>query len=107
MPDRAELVRLLKRWAARHAELSAQLHALVKIVGGDFGAPLFAAAWNAWNDYTETLGRLVGDHEDWLGWFEHENDMGRKGLAVTSTAGRTLKVKTVQQLASLILESRN
>lgn len=44
----------------------------------------------------------VGDDNDWLDWYCWKNDMGAKGLEVTSTTGKKIKVKTVAQLARVI-----
>lgn len=102
----AEMLPLLQAWAKRHAELSAPMDHLAAIFGGTFDGPLFDAVWGTWNDYTRTLSRLIGDENDWLQWFEAENDMGRKGLEASSFT-RTIKVRTLRQLATVIEGGRS
>jgi hypothetical protein len=96
----------LERWQARHNDLERQMLALAALVGGSFDGPLFDAVWNAWNAYTIELGHRLHDNEFWLEWYADENDMGRKGLEVTSLGGRTMRVKNVRQLAKLIAENQ-
>ena len=101
----AEMMPLLTAWASRQRELTAQMEALFKVVGCSDG-PLFEAVWNAWNGYTDTLSRLIGDDQDWLSWYEQENRMGANGFEVTSVSGQKMHVRTLHQLAMLIAEGR-
>lgn len=80
------------------------MEALAKPLGGTFDGPLFDAVWLTWDAYTDQLAHRIGDTSDWLQWYCSENDMGRKGLAVSSYT-RTIKVRTLRQLARVILES--
>lgn len=102
-----DMLPLLQAWARRNAELEAQMDALAAIFGRSFDGPLFDAVWGTWNDYTRALSRIVGDDEDWLGWFESECDMGKRPQVVTSAGGRTIKVRTVAQLARVIEFNRS
>lgn len=97
----ADMLPLLAQWAARHAELSAQMDALAAPFGGDATGPLFDAVWRTWDAYTDQLAARVGDQAEWLSWYCNENDMGRKRLAVISGT-RSLQVRTVRQLATVI-----
>jgi hypothetical protein len=100
-----DMMPLLTAWASRQRELTAQMEALFKVVGCSDG-PLFEVVWGAWNDYTETLSRLIGDDFHWLAWYEQENRMGANGLEVRSIGGRSMKVRTLHQLAKLIAEGQ-
>lgn len=101
----AQMLPLLQVWKDRHAELSAQMDALATPLGGTFDGPLFNAVWMTWDAYTDQLAHRLGDQGDWLQWFVSENDMGAKGLEVHSLT-RSLKVRTLRQLASLIVGNR-
>jgi hypothetical protein len=101
----SQMLPLLQSWKDRHAELSAQMDALSVPLGGTFDGPLFNAVWMTWDAYTDQLAHRLGDEHDWLQWFVSENDMGRKGMEVHSLT-RSLKVRTLRQLASLIAGSR-
>jgi hypothetical protein len=101
----AEMMPLLTAWANRQRELTAQMDALNALFRGSDG-PLFNAIWGAWNDYTDTLSRLIGDHHEWLGWYEAENRMGLNGFEAAPAGGKLRKVRTLHQLARLIEEGQ-
>ncbi len=101
-----DMMPLLTAWARRQRELTAQMEALFAVTGGSDG-PLYCAVWGAWNDYTSTLSRLIGDHEDWLAWYESENRMGLNGLEAAPAGGKPRKVRTLNQLAKLIEEGQS
>ena len=101
----AQMLPLLQAWKARHAELHKQMQALASLTGNTYDTPFCTAIWETWNAYTATLARLIGDTGEWLAWFEDENDMGAKGLEVCSFT-RTIKVRTLRQLATVIAGSR-
>jgi hypothetical protein len=67
-----------------------------------YEAPIALAVGQMWDAYTAAVAREVGDENDWLEWYCWENDMGAKGLEVTSTSGEPIKVKTVAHLARVI-----
>ncbi len=100
-----EMLPLLQTWAERHAALSTQMEALAKPLGGTFDGPLFDAVWLTWDAYTDQLAHRIGDTSDWLQWYCSENDMGRKALEVSSFS-RSIKVRTLRQLAAVIVGSR-
>ena len=101
----AEMMPLLKVWAERHAALSKQMDALAGIFGGTFDGPLFDAVWLTWDAYTDQLAQRIGDDANWLQWYCGDNDMGAKGLEGSSFT-RTIKVRTLRQLATVIVGSR-
>ena len=65
-------------------------------------APIALAMGRMWDAYSACVAREVGDESDWLDWYCWENAMGAKGLTVTSTSGKTIKVRTVAHLARVI-----
>ena len=99
-----DMMPLLQQWAERHAALSKQMEALAAPLGGTFDGPLFDAVWLTWDAYTEQLAHRIGDTADWLQWYCNDNAMGRKGLEVSSFT-RTIKVRTLRQLAAVIVGS--
>ena len=101
----AQMLPLLQAWKARHAELHKQIQALARLTGGTGDGPLHVAVRSTWDAYTATLASLIEDNGEWLVWFEDENDMGAKGLEVCSFT-RTIKVRTLRQLATVIAGSR-
>ena len=69
-------------------------------------SPLHAEIWKLQAAYTKAIAELVGDKWDWLEWYRHENDMGRKGHECCPGAGHaSRKINNVADLAQLIAES--
>lgn len=102
----AAMLPLLQAWKRQHDALAKQMAALEAVVGGGLDAPLFAAVWTTFEAYTDQLAHRIGDQKDWLQWFCNENLMGRNGLTATSWS-RSIKVRTLRQLATVIVGSRN
>lgn len=100
-----DMLPLLQQWSERHAALSKQMDALSNIFGGTFDGPLFDAVWLTWEAYTDQLAHRIGDTADWLHWYCGDNAMGTKGLEVSSYS-RKIKVRTLRQLATVIVGSR-
>lgn len=94
-----EIVKRLQAWADRQRKLQAQYEALRALTGADPDCALLAPVWSVWSAYTVAVSELVGDKEEWLQWYETECDMGRKPKEVVSWGGRTIKVRTLRQLA--------
>lgn len=98
----ANIAPRLLEWQARYEDWQAQYKALQALTQCGPEAPIALAMGSMWDAYTACLGREVGDENEWLDWYCWENDMGAKGMEVTSTSGKTIRVKTVAQLARVI-----
>jgi hypothetical protein len=99
---REEKLALLREWEQLHADLDAQWDVLARLTGASTDSALGDATWLLWDAYTNQVGERLDDSYEWLSWYQLENDMGAKGLAVTSIGGKTIKVKTVAHLARVI-----
>jgi hypothetical protein len=97
-----EIVMRLNAWATRQRLLTAQYKALQALTNADCECALLRPVWDVWSAYTMAVSELVGDTNEWLQWYELECDMGRKPKEVTSLGGKTVKVKTIRQLARVI-----
>lgn len=97
-----EIVKRLEAWADRQRHLQAQYEALRALTNADFECALLAPVWSVWSAYTVAVSELVGDENEWLQWYEQECDMGRRPKEVTSLGGKTIKVRTLRQLARVI-----
>jgi hypothetical protein len=97
-----EIVRRLQAWANRQRKMQAQCKALRALTGADPDCALLAPFFSVWSAYTVAVSELIGDKEEWLQWYETECDMGRKPMEVVSLGGRTVKVRTLRQLARVI-----
>ena len=98
----ADIAPRLLEWQRIYDQWQTQYQALQALTKCGPEAPIAAAMGQMWDAYTDALARELGDDNDWLGWYCWENDMGAKGLEVTSTSGKTIKVKTVAHLARVI-----
>jgi len=98
----ADIAPRLLEWQRIYDQWQTQYQALQTLTKCGPEAPIAAAMGKMWDAYTDALARDLGDDNDWLCWYCWENDMGAKGLEVTSTSGKTIKVKTVAHLARVI-----
>lgn len=92
----------LLEWQRIYDQWQAQYEALQALTKCGPEAPIALAMGQMWDAYTNAVAREVGDEEDWLGWYCWENDMGAKGQEVRTISGKTIKVRTVKQLARVI-----
>jgi hypothetical protein len=98
----ADIAPRLLEWQQRYDDWQTQYRALRELTRCGPEAPIAAAMGSMWDAYTDCLAREVGDSADWLAWYCWENDMGAKGLEVTSATGKTIQVRTVAHLARVI-----
>ena len=98
----AGIVPMLTAWQQRYTDWKAQYDALHALTKCGPEAPIALAMGRMWDGYTNAVAQIVGDESEWLDWYCWENEMGAKGLEVTSTSGKTIKVRNVQQLARVI-----
>jgi hypothetical protein len=101
-PKPADILPRLEEWQRVYADWMAQYQALQALTRCGPEAPIALAMGRMWDAYTACLAREVGEERAWLDWYCWENDMGAKGLEVTSTSGKTIKVRTVAHLARVI-----
>lgn len=97
---------LLTAWKARHDTLGKLMGGITNVLGLEVESPLFEMMWGTFDDYTKTLAALLGDHSEWMGWFQSENEMGAKGMAA-GYDGNLTPVKTLDELLDLIAISRD
>ena len=98
----ADIAPRLLEWQRIYGQWQAQYEVLQALTKCGPEAPIALAMGHMWDAYTAAVAREVGDENDWLEWYCWENDMGAKGLEVTSTGGKTINVKTVAHLARVI-----
>ena len=98
----ADILPRLLEWQQIYDDWMVQYTALQTLTKCGPEAPIALAMGRMWDAYTACVVRDVGDENDWLDWYCWENDMGAKGLPVTKTSGKTIKVRTVAHLARVI-----
>ena len=55
------------------------------------------AAYHLADRYTQSVMICIGDEDEWLRWYWHENGLGKKGMAA-SRGGRKLKINSLKRL---------
>lgn len=100
------MVLRLEAWAKRHKALSTQSDALHALTRADADCALMEPVWDVWRAYTVAVSELIGDTNEWLQWYQEECNMG-KTPKVVRLSGRTIKVRTLRQLATVIRDGNH
>lgn len=96
-PDQATTLQILGEWQAQHDRIADLMHGVSQVFGLLPEGPVSETVWGLWDQYTKTIGQLIGDHGDWLAWYYLENDMGDKGMQ----AGYDKNLRDIDTLANL------
>ena len=75
-----EKLALLAEWQASMETADHLIEPVAEVLLLSPESPIHTAMWSLQSAYTKAVSRLVGDHADWLAWYAHENDFGRKGM---------------------------
>jgi hypothetical protein len=102
MKKPADILPRLLEWEGAYTDWRVQYKALQALTNCGPEAPIAIAMGCMWDAYSNCLGREIGDTGDWLNWYCWENEMGAKGLGVKSAGGKVIKVKTIEQLATVM-----
>jgi GTP-dependent phosphoenolpyruvate carboxykinase len=98
-PDKENTLSLLGDWARHHANVESLE------IDPDKAPKMFVTVWAVFGAYSDALMVEIGDKAAWLDWYRLDCEMGAK--ARTTTVGnKTHKVKTLSQLANLIIATR-
>lgn len=100
MPIR-EIVLRLGHWKARIKKLDAQIDAFADMTGARSDGPFLDNIYGMIDAYTASVSELIGDKWDWLSWHRNECEMGQAPRDAV-IGGKTIKVKTLRQLARVI-----
>jgi hypothetical protein len=92
----------LKDWQILQKGLTAAYGDLNALTGAMPDCPLLNPVFALWAAYTESISELVGDHEQWLEWYEYECKMGKNPKWVKISDGREFAVKSLKQLLMVI-----
>lgn len=103
--DAKQITKRLKLWKRRHAKLMSVYNAMSQLTGADRYSTLFELIFDLWTAYTVATSELIGDKEEWLQWYEIDCDMGRAPRMVVLLDGREIEVKTLRQLAMVIINA--
>lgn len=104
--NKREIIAALTPWAAHYAAINAAYEPLAEALRLGPENPIFDALWRGFDAHTDTLAQLVGDGDEWLCWFAHENEMGAKKHEASVKGGKMRKICSLADLARVIVESR-
>lgn len=92
-----EKIALIKEWATQMQAANERIEPVATALKLPPESPVNEAFHGLQEAYTAAVAKLVGDTEDWLGWFSEENDFGRKAM-VAGIEGNKRAIKTVEDL---------
>ena len=104
-PDKEHTLSLLGDWAKHHTAVETLMDGIEASVGLDLNGPMFGTVWGLFDAYTATLATEIGDLSNWLDWYHYETNMGKRSKQVI-VSKKTMQVKTLAQLAELIVSQR-
>lgn len=104
-PNEAATLQILSQWQAQHDRIAELMHGVSQTFGLLPEGQFSETVWGLWDQYTKTVGQLIGDGGDWLAWYYLENDMGDKGMQA-GYDGTLRDIDTLADLYWLIVESR-
>ena len=79
MPDLAEILPVLQRWAETVTAADEALALLASAVGSEPEAPVPQAMYALQGLADEWAAERIGTSTHWLEWYRLENDMGERG----------------------------
>lgn len=108
MMSRAEILRHLEVWAAQYKANCAAYDGLKAALNISPENQVFDAIFATFDEYTNALEIAFGAAGcGWLSWYCFDNDMGKRAFdACPGSKYKTREVKTLKDLARLIVESR-
>ena len=99
----SQIEKRLKQWKSMHDGFIGAYTTMHKLTGAMPDCELLSPAFDLWDAYTVAVSELVGDYGDWLHWYEFECGLGETPRMVVLTDGREIKVKTLRDLANVIV----
>lgn len=98
---REQKLAALNRWQQAMEQADAALNPVISLLKLEPESPVCEAVWGLQRALIDTTAGLVGDQGDWLDWYAHENEMGRKGYEA-GWPGAEREIKTLDDLLWLI-----
>lgn len=95
------MIEALQTWESTWKELLKQCDALSCLTGAEFAGPLFDAIFKLASEYTKAVAEIVGDDDEWMEWYEMDNEFGRRGFEAGRN-GELRKISCVEDLLWLI-----
>lgn len=100
--DPNEVLCALIDWAELGKALKARYEEFYRLTGASVESPMWAPVFRLWEAHTEAVAKAVGDTEEWLSWYDLENEMGAKKLIVRAPNEEAREVCNLEDLAWVI-----
>jgi hypothetical protein len=101
----AEILPILTEWRDTIRKAEADISEYIAPLRPIPESPLYDIPWRLMDAYTHAVSARIGDQAEWLAWYWADNEMGAKAMELR-VAGKTYKVRTLKQLARVIVESQ-
>lgn len=98
-----EIEALLKEWMKSVKAVDDALDQMVSVFGGSYDCDNANAILDLVARYTKLVAEKVGDGGDWLNYFRHDCEFGKKPLEVTFCDGESILLDSVDALIETIL----
>ena len=87
----AEKLEVLRAWKTAIEQADAKIDPVIGILRLAPESPIRSAVWGLQDALTRAVGKIVGDKEEWLSWYAHDNAMGDRGYEAQGRSIRTLE----------------
>ena len=87
----AEKLEILHAWKAAIEQADAKINPVIEVLRLAPHSSIPSAVWVLRDALTRAVGKIVGDKEEWLSWYAHDNAMGIRGYEAEGRSIRTLE----------------
>ena len=101
----SEMLTILTEWRDTLRAAEADIERFIDPLKCSPDSPLYGIPWRLMSAYTKAVSLAVGDQDEWLAWYAADNEMGAKNREVMIN-GKYRKIKTLRDLACVIVETR-
>lgn len=95
--NNTEKLHLLAEWQARIQTADSLIEPITDALGLSTESSIHTAVWSLQRAYTKAVAQLVGDHAEWLDWYDRENCFGAKGMDA-GPKDATRPIRTLEDL---------
>lgn len=92
---------ILKEWERLQKSVNKTYDDYSKITLCSPESPMWESIHNIGDAYTKSISKFVSDEDEWLPWYQFDNDMGQSGLEVMLKE-ELVKVTCIEKLAYVI-----
>ena len=101
----ADMLPILTEWRDTLRAAEADIERFIDPLQCSPDSKLYDIPWRLMNAYTKAVSLAVGDLDEWLAWYASDNEWGAKQREAMVN-GKYRKIKTLRDLARVIVETR-